>query len=153
MVKNKGSRFGDLKFKAAYSPNERKQNIRIERRVKDVIPLLLFSFKDFDNNQCPPGQTFKEWENTGLLADLMTKLMELSTKTRIKACQEKSIEIYGAFPPNSDFHIPKYIEGDVEWGTIQDVGGQKHRVAGYVIGNVFYIVFLDKDHKFWKMGK
>jgi hypothetical protein len=113
----------------------------------------LFSFKDFDVNQCPPGQTFKEWEEKGLLSDLMTKLVELSVMNRVQAGQNKCIEMYDSFPPNSDFHIPKYILGEVKWGTIQDIGGQKHRVAGYMIDNVFYVVFLDKDHKFWKMKK
>lgn len=29
------------------------------------------------------------------------------------------------------------------------VKGQKCRVAGYVDGNTFFIVFLDRDHKFY----
>lgn len=151
MVKNNNSRFGENKLKASKSPNERKQGTRIEKTVKEETPLILFSFKDFDNNQCPPGQTFKEWEKEGILADFLTKMVELNNKNRIVACQEKCIEIYRSFPPKSDFKAPAYIEGDVVWGTIQDVGGQKRRVAGYMIDNVFYVVFLDKNHKFWKM--
>lgn len=30
---------------------------------------------------------------------------------------------------------------------------QKGRVAGYVIGNVFYVVFLDQNHRFWVTEK
>ena len=70
-----------------------------------------------------------------------------------EAQQEKTIELYRSFPPDSDFKVPQYIQGEVKWGTIQDIGGQKHRVAGYMIDNVFYVVFLDKNHKFWKMKK
>lgn len=30
-----------------------------------------------------------------------------------------------------------------------NIKGQKPRVAGHIIDNVFYVVFLDKDHKFF----
>lgn len=150
MVRNK-SRFGAAKFKDSKSPNERKFGIRQENKVREEMPLILFSFKDFDDNQCPPGQTFRQWEESGLLSDLMTKFVDLNNMNRVVATQRKCIELYKSFPPDSDFKIPNYIEGDVKWGTIQDVGGQKHRVAGYMIDNVFYVVFLDKDHKFWKV--
>ena len=61
------------------------------------------------------------------------------------------LTIYRDFPERSDFKIPQYFEGDVNWAVIKDIGGQKARVAGYVHENVFYIVFLDKEHKFFKM--
>lgn len=152
MAKNNNGRFKN-KLKSTKSPNEREIDIRNERKVDEEIPLILFSFKDFDTSQCPPGQTFKEWESEGLLSKLLEKLTQLNNTNRVIATQQKNIELYDSFPPNSDFKVPKYIEGDVKWGTIQDIGGQKHRVAGYMIDNVFYIVFLDKDHKFWKMKK
>ncbi len=44
-------------------------------------------------------------------------------------------------------------KGDVEWATIQKIVGQKTRVAGYLIKNVFYPVFLDKDHLFYPSTK
>lgn len=145
------SRFGNNKFKARLGLDERPQNTRSEKKVKGEIPLLVFSFKDFDSNQCPPGQTFKEWEKGELLAPLMTKLVELSNKNRVIASLEGCLSTYDIFPEDSDFKKPKYIEGDVQWATIKDVGGQLHRVAGYIVDNVFYVVFLDKEHKFYKM--
>lgn len=145
------SRFGNNKFKARLGLDERPQNTRSEKKVKGEIPLLVFSFKDFDSNQCPPGQTFKEWEKGELLAPLMTKLVELSNKNRVIASLEGCLSTYDTFPEDSDFKKPKYIEGDVQWATIKDVGGQLHRVAGDIVDNVFYVVFLDKEHKFYKM--
>ncbi len=103
--------------------------------------------------QCPPGQTFEEWEQEGLLSSLMTKLVELSQKNRVTAAQQGCISVYGSFPDDSDFRIPRFIEGDVDWAVIKDIGGQKHRVAGYIVDNIFYVVFLDKDHKFYKTNK
>ncbi len=148
-----GKRFGKSKFSVKGAPDKRTEKTREEKRVDGERYPLLFSFKDWDQNQCPPGQTWAEWEKEGLLTSLMDKLVQLSQKDRVEASQQQCIKVYGQFPPRSDFKVPQFIEGEVEWAVIEDVGGQKHRVAGYMIDNVFYVVFLDKEHKFWKMGK
>lgn len=151
MTKKNSSRFGKAAFSSKAGYTERKESNRTEKKVQGEKPLLHFNFKDFNQIQCPPGQKFADWEKEGLLSDFFQKLVDLSQKDRLTASREKCITVYHSFPPNSDFKIPKYIEGDVDWAVIDNVGGQKHRVAGYIVENVFYIVFLDKDHKFWKM--
>lgn len=144
----------DNPFKSRRELDERKQNTRIENKVADEKPLIVFSFKDFDASQCPPGQTFKQWEKDGLLSDLFTKLADLSSKNRMEAEQQQLVKIYGDWPQeHTDFKLPNHIQGEVDWGTIQRIGGQKPRIAGYMIDNVFYIVFLDKEHKFYKSEK
>lgn len=149
---NKKSRL-DNPFNKRNEPYERKQNTRTERVVADEMPLIVFSFKDFDA-QCPPGQDFKQWEQDGLLSDLFIKLVDLSSKNRIEAEQQKVIELYGDWPQkHTKFKQPNHVQGNVNWGTIQNIGGQKHRVAGYMIENVFYIVFLDKEHQFYLSQK
>ena len=30
-----------------------------------------------------------------------------------------------------------------------DIKGQKGRVAGHIIDNIFYVVFLDREHRFY----
>lgn len=145
-----GSRFGKDKF-SRKKLSGRLENDRTERKVAVEKVLLCFNLKDFDSNQCPPGQTYDDWERAKLLSALMNKLQQLSQKTLIEAQQERMITIYKNFPPTSDFKIPKYIHGDVDWAVIKDLKGQKGRIAGYIDGNVFYIVFLDKDHRFYKM--
>ncbi len=147
-----GKRFGKGKFSAKGAVDKRKENTREEKRISSDRYPLLFSFKDWDNSQCPPGQTWAEWEKEGLLAPLMDKLVQLSQKDRVEASQQQCIKVYGSFPVSSDFNVPRFIEGKVEWAVIEDVGGQKHRVAGYMVENVFYVVFLDKEHEFWKMA-
>lgn len=144
-------RFGRNKFNSQARIEARIQNTRSERKVIGEIPLLVFNFKDFDISQIPPGQTFAEWEKEGLLSSLMTKLVDLSQKNQITAAQQGCITVYDSFPKNSDFKIPRFIEADVKWAVIKDIGGQKHRVAGYIMDNVFYVVFLDRDHSFYKM--
>ena len=101
----------------------------------------------------PMRENNEDWQRAGLLSALMEKLQQLSQKTLTEAQQEGMITIYKNFPPLSDFKVPKHIRGSVNWAAIKDVKGQKGRVAGYVDGNVFYIVFLDKEHKFYKMRK
>lgn len=133
--------------------SSRPQNNREERLVKDIQPLLCFSLKDFDFTQCPPGQSFEEWQKEELLAYLMTKIGYICQCSVPEAVQKKFIKIYNDFPPRSDFKSPKFIEGDVKWAVIMDIKGQKARVAGHIIDNVFYIVFLDRDHLFYKMKK
>lgn len=117
------------------------------------MPKLSLNFKDFDWNQCPPGQTFEQWEEERRLSVLMRKFVDVCAYNRIEATQMKLLKIYGDFPENSEFYKPNYIEGEVQWGTIQRIGGQKPRLAGYIIESVFYPVFLDEDHKFFPTSK
>ena len=57
-----GSKFSDKKFSSKYTIEKRKLNTREERKVGEGRELLLFSFKDWDQNKIPPGQKFKQWE-------------------------------------------------------------------------------------------
>ena len=111
MAKRK-SKF-DNKFKSESSHDKRKENIKTERKVSDDLPKLSLNFKDFDLNQCPPGQTFSQWQEDGRLSELMEKFVSICAYNRIEAEQRKLLKIYGKFPSNSDFSIPSYIVGDV----------------------------------------
>jgi hypothetical protein len=148
----KASKF-DKKFSTRSSVGSRRENIREEKAVKVELPKVLFSFKDFDIDQIPPGQTYEDWQEKGYLAYLLEKLGHISELTMIEAKQQKYITEYGAFPKESKFEHPRHIAPDVSWAVIKKIKGQKGRVASHIIGNVFYIVFLDIDHKFWLMDK
>lgn len=152
MAAKQKSRF-DSKFKSSSLLGGRKENVRKERAITDEPPKLSFNFKDFDIQQCPPGQTFEDWERKGRLSVLMKKFEEVCAYNRREAEQHKLLKVYGDFPPHSKFTKPSHIEGEVEWGTIQRIGGQKPRLAGYIIGSVFYPVFLDYDHLFYPIKK
>lgn len=147
MVAKKRSKFEDWN-KSTTASDKRIANVRTERKVKDDLPKLSLNFKDFDFNQCPPGQTFEEWQKEKMLSVLMQKFVDVCSNNIIEAKEKRLLKVYGDFPANSKFSIPAHIAGDVQWGTIQRIGGQKPRLAGYVIGSVFYPVFLDKDHQF-----
>lgn len=143
----------DNKFKSTTVSDSRKAAVREEKKVKDELPKLSVNFKDFDFNQCPPGQTLETWEKERMLSKLIKKFIDICAYNRIEAIQQRLLKIYGKFPENSEFEIPPHVQGDVEWGTIQRIGGQKPRLAGYFIGAVFYPVFLDEDHLFYPTSR
>ena len=67
MVAKKKSKF-DNKFKSTTPADSRTANVRTERKIKDDLPKLSLNFKDFDFNQCPPGQTFEQWQKESMLS-------------------------------------------------------------------------------------
>lgn len=145
------SKFRQERLSAKKNVDRRRENLRDEKNVDGDLPKIVFSLKDFDKSQIPPGQSYADWESKGYLSYLMKKLEYISQKNMVEATQEGYIKIYGQFPPRSDFRHPPHIVPDVKWAVIMKLKGQKGRVAGHIIGNVFYIVFLDIDHLFYKM--
>ena len=72
----------------------------------------------------------------------------------------KILEIYGEFPRNTDFKYPKHVPNGVRWARFRMESAM--RLVGFFVSedsaenqslstDVFYIVFLDKDHRFYKM--
>lgn len=112
-------------------------------RIQTENKLLCFSFQYFDPTQ---GQSFADWQSSNLLVPLLDKLKEYS-KLSIMEAQQNHFTIYSEFPAKSDFKPPKHIPPDVSWASLHIKG--KECVIGHVVSNVFYIVFLDKDHRFW----
>ena len=150
MSKNKYNKFGN-KFKPQdNSSRERSEGIREERKVKEELPKILFSFKDFDRSQ---GQSYFDWESDQLLSAMVEKFGHLCEMNMEEAKRQNLITEYGDFPLKSDFKHPKHIVGDVKWAVIKNVKGQKGRVAGHIIENIFYVVFLDKNHRFYVTEK
>jgi hypothetical protein len=115
--------------------------------LKLVKKELLFSFRDFDNTQ---GQTFAQWGDAKLLRVLLDKIREYSRKT-IPEANQALFKIYGVFPSHSRFTKPKHIIPDAIWASMHIQG--KECIAGHVIDNIFYVVFLDKEHHFWPTEK
>lgn len=147
------SNFRDKRKAAKNKAEGRKENTRTEKQVAGSLPKVQFSFKDLDRQQIPPGQKPEEWEKKGYLSYLFGKLRDISQLTMVDAKQQGHITEYKKFPPISDFKHPPHVAPDVSWAVIKNIKGQKGRVAGHIIDNVFYIVFLDLEHKFWKTKK
>jgi hypothetical protein len=56
------------------------------------------------------------------------------------------------FPPDSKFKQPKHLSNET-WAVMHITGTSKEVVAGYIEDDIFYIIFLDKEHEFWPSSK
>ncbi|UAM97949.1 hypothetical protein K8354_16930 [Polaribacter litorisediminis] len=134
-------------------PHERvsiiKQTISKKKSQQDLKKegYLTLSFRHLDKTQ---GNSLYEWEQSIQLAHTIEVLAGYCNDTVLNQTDGKKFTIYGNFPPpeKTDFFFPKHIPEDAEWARIHINGLQC--VIGHIIHNVFYIVFLDGLHKFWK---
>jgi hypothetical protein len=131
---------------------------------KQALKLSSFNFKYFKGTDV--GQSFKDWENDKFLADLMDKLKDFSSLSLMELQQNGRYKNYGKFPlpEKTDFQLPKDLPPNgIQWGSFR-ITGEK-RLIGFVVSelaeggdcrflkNTFFVVFLDKNHNFWKSSK
>lgn len=117
--------------------------------------LLSFSFKYYiyGTNY---GQSFEQWQDEEILADLDNKLKDFSAKRIVELLEDGILELYDSFPKGSKFNIPPALRGmdtEVQWARLSITGAR--RIGGFIVknpdnqyNNIFYIVYLDKDHEF-----
>lgn len=135
--------------------------------ISDVMGKLAFSFKYFDGSQ-EAGQDFRDW-NDKQKQELLEKLRDYSRESkkywlnqRVGGGGTKILEIYGQFPHNTDFKYPQHIPANVRWARFRMENAM--RLVGFFVNeddakeyclstDIFFIVFLDKDHRFYKMEK
>jgi len=108
---------------------------------------ISFCFSKLDVNQ---GQKIPEWEALGLLSQFIARTQQIAAYEYDQALAQQMIKQYTqvGFPPKSEFTEPKHVTPQY-WAVIHITANSKEVVAGFLEDNVFYIVFLDKDHKFW----
>lgn len=135
-----------------------KSYVRKERNRKEAViksessNYISFSFKDLDQTQPKDSpQTIALWHQEGMLVPLLERIYHVSQLTRTEAIEQQQLKFYDNFPPNNstDFSHPRHVAQDVYWGVLKNVGGQVGTVAGYLIEDVFHVVFLDMEHRFW----
>jgi len=137
-------------------PKERKDPAYLREqgnRAAEVKHARKITFSYIKLLQHPPGQTLEEWEEENLLAIMNKRLQFVGQFTCQKAIQEQHLKPYTKvqFPPDSKFPEPKHIS-NVTWTVMHITGSSKEVVVGYIEDDVFYIVFLDKNHLFWPMS-
>lgn len=134
---------------------KRKSSYREERIPSIDKDKIVISFKDFDGTQPrKQPQDFKDWEKEGIIVEFLDRLPYLCDLTMQEAKDREMITEYGKFPKAEGYKIPnKLKDKELRWAVLKKLTGQKIRVAGHIVDNVFYIVFLDKNHKFWPVGK
>jgi hypothetical protein len=121
-----------------------------------------FNFAYFDDTQ-KSCQSFSDWDKDHLV-DLLEKLRIFSREPLSYWENEGTLVLYGGFPQRSSLKHPKHIPHQAFWGRFRLA--QRVRLVGFVLPkefaearhsgtnflfdcNTFYIVFLDKDHKFY----
>jgi hypothetical protein len=152
--------------------------VSIENKTDRLTKLCKFNFHYMDFSQ-PAGQDFKNWSEEDLLIKLMEKLKNYcgqplqywKTQKQYASKTKKAhhvLEIYDDFPRHGHFTHPKPVPHDVKWGRFRM--GNKVRLIGFIIPpklhgqehpgtkqifdcNTFYVVFLDKDHRFYPPKK
>ncbi len=127
-----------------------------------------FSLAYFNNNQ-DAGQDFYDWSHAELIK-LLEKLKNYSEDSleywkNQKVGRYDLFSIYDAFPTNTEFTYPKNVPHQVKWARFHLEN--RVRLIGFVVPdeyydkihqrtgerfdkNTFYIVFLDKNHLFYK---
>jgi hypothetical protein len=105
---------------------------------------LVISFKYYDPRQ---GQAFDHWEKDQILAKALETLHGYCQRPSVDQCKSDKFTVYGAFPKKSEFRHPEHVPPDAQWTRIHVNG--KQCVIGHVFKNIFYLVFLDKEHRFW----
>ncbi|WP_316752721.1 hypothetical protein [Pedobacter gandavensis] len=123
---------------------KREANVKHDRKITFALELITVS----------EGQTWEQWEKLGHLSTLMTRLQFVGQFSCQEALRNSYIKRYTkvGYPPRSGFTQPKHITAEI-WAVMHITGKSKEVVAGYVEDDVFHIIFLDKDHKFWPMGQ
>jgi len=144
MAKNKNRLKGQSKKKTS--------NIEGKSNSMGFNSPVVFSFKELDSTQ-HLKETFECWDKENLLPKLLNKIKDLSKMKMSEATQSNTIKNYGYFPPKdkTKYKVPKHLSEELQWASMHIQG--KEVVAGHIVENVFYIVFLDREHKFWKSEK
>lgn len=109
---------------------------------------LVFSFKHFDRTQ---GQNFEDWEARQLLSRMLNDFHGYCSRATFTECFGSKFTLYGNFPSSSQFKHPRHVPPDAEWARIHVQG--EPCVIGHMFHNIFYVVFLDREHQFWPSKK
>ena len=110
------------------------------------------SFQYFDTSQ-KFSSTFKDWQKEGLLSKMLDTLAGYCCRPLIEQSKTEKFSVYGDFPPpdKTMFNYPAHVPEDANWARIHINGPAV--IVGHIIRDTFYVVFLDKTHKFFLTKK
>lgn len=117
-------------------------------KVSNFVVISFQYFIDQDTEYC---QSLKSWEQEGLLASMNNAFIQLCKET---AANPQRIKKYGSYPEGSKTgypECPKNLSNSANWSSLRLSG--KVRVIGIMDTNIFYVVYLDKDHLFYLSQK
>lgn len=97
------------------------------------------------------GQTLAQWDEENLLLKLNERIKQAGALTREEIIHQKIIKEYPGgvgFPSDSNFEKPTYLNPR-RWAVMHLTNNSKEVVAGFIEDDIFYAIFLDKEHDFW----
>ena len=108
------------------------------------------SFKYFKDTDIDPAQSINTWKAEDRILDMLLALKDISSNNAT-IVQTSRLTLYGEYPSKdkNEFPLPADLPSEIKRGTIQNIGGQKARIAGFLKDSIFYLVYLDKNHRFW----
>lgn len=121
--------------KASVQNQEKVENFKVSFQYFDPHPFYASGFKD--------------WQKDGLLSKALETLHGYSHKPLMEQVDGDKFAIYKSFPPpeKTMFEYPRHVPEDAQWARIHVNGPAV--LIGHIVRNTFYLVFLDKTHKFW----
>ncbi|KAA6320773.1 hypothetical protein EZS27_029496 [termite gut metagenome] len=110
------------------------------------------SFQYLDTTQ-KFGSSFKDWQSCGLLSKMLETIAGYCRDSLFTQVDGDKFAIYGNYPPREKtcFEYPLHVPEDANWSRIHVNGPAV--IVGHIINDTFYIVFLDKTHKFYLTKK
>lgn len=143
------------KLRKTLKSTSRGKETRDPKQINKLDSYISLSLLYFQNSDKHPGQSLKTWNDENQLLGMLNLFQHITSNHISQLESGKKLTLYKAFPSSSEFAIPQDLEKkldckkeDINWGVIKGVGGQKSRIAGFLYKNVFYVVYLDRDHKF-----
>jgi hypothetical protein len=145
--------------------------VSIEAPDDELTQRCKFNFHYMDFSQLA-GQKFEDWTNEQLIK-MLNKLNNYCTQPlkywltqaqRVGKRSHNVLEVYGDFPLKSEFKHPKHVPCEVKWARFRmenlvriigfvipdEFNQRKHEGTNKMFDcNTFYVVFLDKNHKFY----
>lgn len=110
------------------------------------------SFQYLDTTQ-KYGSSFRDWQACGLLSKALEVLQGFCCSPLQKQLDGNKFALYQSFPTpeKTKFTYPKNVPEDAHWARIHITGPAV--LIGHVVNDTFYVVFLDKTHKFFLTKK
>ena len=95
------------------------------------------------------ASSFHDWQAVGLLSKALETLQGYCKRPLREQIDGDKFTEYRSFPPadKTMYEYPKHVPEDANWARIHVNGPAV--LVGHIVGDTFYLVFLDKTHKFW----
>ena len=125
--------------------------LSIERgSVKDINKINNFKISLAYFDPSPRyASGFRDWQTAGLLSKALETLHGYCKRPLHEQIDGVKFTIYKKFPSAeyTMFEYPSHVPEDAEWARIHVTGPAV--LIGHIVNDTFYLVFLDKTHKFW----